>query len=506
MPRPSSSDSLADDAARLVGRWRNRHATAGLAVALVSDGRPAWSAGFGLADLAARVPVTPATVFRAGSITKTLVAVAVAQLVQEGTVGLDDPVEAHLRAWRLEPADPAFPPVTVRHLLTHTGGLGELRRRRDAVRPMLGIGVLADRPQASLADYYGGRLPVQVAPGTKWAYANHGYATLGQLVEDVTGEPLAERLRSRVLDPFGMDASDVERSGRVASRLASGYRLGRRGLAQVTDLRVAAWPAGSLYTTADDLAAYAAGLLAGGTGPRGKVLEPAAVRGLLTPAWRPDERLPGMGLGFMLDQVDGHRVAGHDGGWPGFISSLLLAPDDGAAAIVLTNGGRAEVGLLANRLLRLLLGAPESAIDPVLADRPEVWRDVRGWYAPAPGLGTNARVWAAFGGGVEIVVGGDQHLRLRALSPLAALRRGVRLHPDDADDPLLCRFEVPELGSVRVAFHRAGDGRVDALHFGTTFLGTMHRRPAAANPRPWLRAAAVAGGLAAVVLAAKRDR
>ena len=503
--RPETSTDLATEATGLIGAWRNRHATSGLAVALVRGGEPAWSAGFGLADVAAGTPVTPATVFRAASITKTLVAVAVAQLVQDGTVALDDPVNAHLRAWRLEPADPAFPPVTIRHLLTHTGGIGELRRGRDVVRPMFGLGQRADRVPPELTAYYGERLAVQVAPGTKWAYANHGYATLGQMVEDVTGEPLAERLRTRVLDPFGMASSDLVPSARVTGRLAKGYALGRRGLAPVTDLWVAPWPAGSLYATADDLAAYAAGLLAGGKGPGGKVLEPAAVRGLLAPAWRPDDRLAGMGLGFMLDQVGSHRVAGHDGGWPGFISSLLLAPDDGAAVVVLTNGGRPEVATLANRLLRLLLGAPASAIDPTLPDRPEVWRHLRGWYAPAPGLGTNARVLTAFGGGVEVGIGGDQHLRLSALSPVPALRRGVRLHPDDAEDPLLYRFEAPELGSVRVAFHRSGGGPADALHMGSGYLGTMHRRPAGANPRLWLRAAAVGGGLAAAALALRRE-
>jgi CubicO group peptidase (beta-lactamase class C family) len=477
---------------QLVARWSNRHTTAGLAVGVVRDGELAWARTDGLADVTRAEPVTPDTVFRIGSISKTVTAVGLLQLVEQGRLALDDPVEEHLRAWRLVYGDPQAPAVTVRQLLTHTAGIGEVRGLGDLVRPMIGLGVRQAAEQPTLAEYYGAELRVEVPPGSKWAYANHGYATIGQLVEDVSGQPFADYMRTQVLDRLGMHGSDYLRSERVRGRLASGYGVTRRGLRKVTDLEVAVGPAGSMFSSLTDMALYAAALLGGGANQHGRVLREATLASMFAPHWQPDTRLPGMGLAFFLDDIGGHRVAGHDGGWPGFISSLLVAPDDGVAVIAFTNGGRQEVGPLAGQLMRHLLGAPAEVRDD-LPDRPEVWPALRGYYAPTRGVGTNARIWMALGGGAEVFVNGDRHLALRALSPTRSLRRGVRLFPDDPDDPLLYRALVPELGPLRVAFGRAPDGRVGALHFGSNFLGTLHKQPALRNPRPWLLAGAAAG-------------
>src|SRR5215208_3924610 len=107
-----------------INRVLNCWPTAGLAVAVVKDGSPSFFSGQGVADVASETPVTEDTVFRIGSITKTMTALAVMQLCEQGLVDLDAPASDYLRSFRLVPAEADFGPVRVRHLLTHTAGLG----------------------------------------------------------------------------------------------------------------------------------------------------------------------------------------------------------------------------------------------------------------------------------------------------------------------------------------------------------------------------------------------
>jgi pimeloyl-ACP methyl ester carboxylesterase len=154
----------------------------GLAVGVVRNGRLESFAGRGLADIASNTPITEDTVFRIGSVTKTFTAIAVLQLWEQGLVDLDAPANDYLRAYRLVPAKAGFRPATVRQLLTHTAGIRKvlhpsgLFRMRD-----LGETVRVGRPVPALAEYYRGGLRIDAEPGTRFAYTNHGFATLGPL-------------------------------------------------------------------------------------------------------------------------------------------------------------------------------------------------------------------------------------------------------------------------------------------------------------------------------------
>jgi CubicO group peptidase (beta-lactamase class C family) len=149
----------------------------GLAVGVIADGGLAWFHGHGFADVGARTPITEDTVFRTGSITKTFSAIAVMELWERGLVDLDAPANDYLRSFRLVPVQPHLRPTTVRQLLTHTAGVGYLRRLSDLLQPAVGSGIQAARSGAPpLAEYCRRGLPVEVEPGTKWAYSNHGFA------------------------------------------------------------------------------------------------------------------------------------------------------------------------------------------------------------------------------------------------------------------------------------------------------------------------------------------
>jgi hypothetical protein len=300
-----------------------------------------------------------------------------------------------------------------------------------------------------------------------------------------------------------MEHTDFVRSDRVRDRLAVGYGLRPGGrMKPVKDHEIAVAPAGSCYSCAEDMARYAAALLTGGA----PLLRPETFELMLAPQGVPGERLPGMGLSFFLERIGEHRVAGHDGGWPGFISALLVAPDDGVGVVAFTNTTtEAAPHLLAERVLRRLLDAPEPA-DPVVADDPHLWRELTGIYRPAPGLKTNLRVWPLIGGEAEVLVR-KGHLTVRAQSPLKPLRQGVRLRAADPADPLVfeaCHDDV----RVAVAFERDAGGRVTALRAGSS-LGSfvrLRRRPRATSVRLWSRAAgaATAGAAAAAVVRRRR--
>lgn len=447
----------------------NRWATAGLAVAAVRDGELIWTYRHGVADVASGTPVDEDTVFRVGSVTKTLTAVAVMQLWERGLVDLDAPAADYLRAFELVPARATLRPPTVRHLLTHTAGIRAVRHATDLLRPALGWG--APPGQApSPAKYYRGGLHYDTQPGTKWAYTNHGYTALGQLVEDVTGVPFADYLRQNVLDPLGMGSSDLVRSDRVLPRLATGYELRRGGLRPVEDLEVITAGGGALYSTARDLARYAAALLGGGANENGRVLRSETLDLMFRPHHRPDPRVPGVGLGFYPGDLGGHRTVTHDGIWKGFLADLLLAPDDGVGVVALGSTSsfdpRGAPVPAAEAVLRQLLGAPEETVRTDVPQRPATWGDLCGRYSLGPGPLLDPQPRTVLGSAVEVLVRRGR-LTVRGRRPIPAVRRGLPLHPD-GEDPDLFRVDLTGIGPgvVPVAFSRGADGRVTAMHTG----------------------------------------
>jgi CubicO group peptidase (beta-lactamase class C family) len=483
-----------------IAQFLDRWPCAGLAVAVIKGSGFAWFHGHGLADVAAETPITEDTVFRIGSITKTFTAIAVMQLWEQGLVDLDAPANDYLRTFQLVPGKQTLRPATVRHLLTHTAGVGYWRRLSDLLQPGVGSGVRARRSGAPpLANYYRRGLPVEVEPGTKWAYSNHGFAALGQIVEDVSGQPLDRYLRDRIFDPLSMQHTDLVRSERVQPHLATGYVLRSRGLKPVIDREVPTPGGGAMYSTTRDIARYIAALL--GAEDCGFVLKPETVAAMFQPHFQPDPRLPGMGLGFELGEERGYRTVGKTGIVSGFHSAVGMAPDEGIGVIVLSNtgglDGRGAAEPLAAALLRRLLGLPADPIRIDVPPRPETWSEICGWYGLEPGPVTNLFTRTLMGAGAEIVVQGG-HLMLKPLTPIPALRRGFRLYPDDPDDPALFRVYFPEFGmDLRVVFAR-GRGQKIAMRLFVNLM-SFERRPDLGNPRRWATGALTAGTAAVAI-------
>lgn len=487
----------------------NRWPSAGLAIAVIRVGDPVRFVNCGVADGLTREPITERTVFRIGSITKTFTAIAVLQLWERGLVDLDAPANDYLRSFKLVPRTASFRPATVRHLLTHTAGIGYWPRLSDVMRPGVGSGVQVRGSARSVADYYHRGLPIEVEPGTKWVYSNHGFAALGQLVEDVSAQPLDRYLRQHVFDPLGMERTDLVRSERVHRFLATGYVLRSHGLRAVPERDVPAMGGGAAYSTAADLARTVTALLHGGAHEQGAILSPSTVRTMFAPQFQPDPRVPGMGLGFLLGAEDGHRTVGHDGIVAGFLSQLTMAPDDGVGVVVLGNtgglDGRGAPDPLGSALLRRQLGLPADPARTGRPQQPERWGEICGWYGPDPGPATNLFTRLFIGAGVEVSVRRGR-LLLRPLTPVPALRRGLPLHPADRDDPFAFRVDLSGLGKGAVpvvfsGFDRGAEAPTLLMN-GMAFRKCPDRR----NPRRWVAAALSAGVLALAVRRRARSR
>ncbi len=444
----------------------NRHAVVGAAVGVVRGGRMEF-AGHGSADIATHRPITEDTIFRIASISKTFTAIAVMQLWERGLIDLDDPANDHLRAYRLIPDDPAFGPVTIRHLLTHTSGVGETAHPSRVLGPDFGESVAPGAPVPPLSVYYRRGLRVGAEPGTRWTYTNHGFATLGQIVADVTGTALADHLREHVFLPLGMTATSLTPPDQALCR-ATGYTLRAHGPEAVTHREMITAGAASIYSTPRDMGRYLSALLDGGRNEYGAVLHPDTLTLMFAPQYQPDPRVPGMGFGFFRGSAGGHRVIEHQGILPGFNSQIWLAPDDRLGLMALVTGGRqAMLWLPAETatLMHGLLGVAEPAIRDDVAHHPEIWSEICGYY-PMSGSLTDVRARSMVGAGVEVRISGGLPV-LRVLTPIPALLRGLRLHPDDPDDPFVFRIDLTRwgLGTGRIVFgHDVGTGGM-AMHF-----------------------------------------
>jgi CubicO group peptidase (beta-lactamase class C family) len=493
------------DARKLLIEAARRQSLGGVAVAVVRKGEPPDFEYLGLASRETNTPIDVDTVFRIASISKTMTAIGLMQLRDQGLFELDDPVNKFLTAFTIEPPAGGAE-VTFRHLLTHTAGIGEVPRVSDLVRRAAWGAGKPGTAAADLGAIYRGTLRPDVVAGAKWAYANHGFAVVGQVIEDIVGRPFAEHMREHVFQPLGMESTEYTRTDRTKDKVATGYHWLFRNLNALKDYDLALLGPGSVLSSPVDMAIYAEWLLHGGAGSNGDVLRPETLAEMMSPQYSVDPRITGMGLAFWLDDVGGHRTAGHDGNVPGFASSLVVAPDDGIGVVALTNNS-SFIGahLLAHDVLRSLLGVPDPASALPRADvapTPHLWSKLEGYYAPNPGFLTNLRSWQMVGGEVQVLV---KHRRLviRGLSMVPALRRGLELHPVDGGDPLVFTVELEGL-VVPVAFTRNEPGCIDRVAVGPPANTSFYRRSTLRSTR--VRGGLVLGGALAAALRHWRRR
>ena len=352
----------------------------GLSIAVVHDQEPVWAKGYGFADLVARTPATPATLYRLGSVTKLFTATAVMQLRDEGRLRLDDPVALHLPWFTVESGFGEAPEITIRHLLTHTSGLP-----REAAFPYWTDHVFPGREELIAA------LPGQravFAPEDRIKYSNLGMALLGEVVAAASGEPYAEYLRRHLFAPLGMSSTTVAPAAEHHRRRATSYlrRMpdGSREAFDYYDTGALA-PAANGVSSVEDLARFA--MLHFRDRPAdgaAQVLAGSTLREMQRPHRVDDDWQGGRGLGFAIRRREGETLVLH-GGWIGGNRTLfLLAPSRKVAVIVAINaddGSPGEFGFRAYDLLAPAIAAAGAPPEPPGPERPDpAWRRYLGTY------------------------------------------------------------------------------------------------------------------------------
>lgn len=292
----------------------------GLALLVARDGKTVRAQGYGLANVELQVPVKPETLFQSGSVGKQFTATAVMMLVEEGKVRLDDPISLYLKD-----GPSAWNQVTVRELLSHTGGFTDYPKdfdlRKDYTEPEL-LKIVAG-------------IPLAFEPGTNWSYSNLGYLTLGILIHQVTGQFYGDFLQERIFQPLGMKTTRIMSEADIIPNRSSGYQLVKG------ELKNQDWVSPTVNTTADgslyfsilDLAKWDAALYT----------EQLLKRSGLEQMWTPVKLKNGQpnsghyGFGWFIENIGGKRVVRHEGEWQGFTTFITRHVDDKTTVVVLTN-------------------------------------------------------------------------------------------------------------------------------------------------------------------------
>jgi CubicO group peptidase (beta-lactamase class C family) len=327
------------------------------AVVGIAHGDQTWVSGFGVTSVENPLPVTEDTLFQIGSITKTFVATAVMRLVEAGQLQLDTPLRAYLPTLQLS-GESVAARVTLRHLLTHTGGwvgdyFNDFGPGEDALATM--ITKLADLPQLT---------PL----GEIWSYNNAGFYLAGRVIEVVTGKNFEAAMQQLVFDPLGLHQAYFFAYDVMTRRFATGHKVadGQALVARPWGIGRAAHPAGGIICTVRDLLRYARFHMGDGTTADGTRLLTAASLALMQTPQLPSTGLSWSGLSWVITTVDETRLIGHGGATHGQQSLLRLVPARDFAVAAFTNSDRG--GILANEIVEqatqayLGLAQPEPAL------------------------------------------------------------------------------------------------------------------------------------------------
>jgi CubicO group peptidase (beta-lactamase class C family) len=342
VPFPAS-DKLVD----ALFRRRFEAGAPGAAVLVARDGKILFEKGYGLANIETKEPVTPATTFRIGSLTKQFTASAILRLQEEGKLNVSDPLD------KFYPDFPRGGELPLQRLLTHTSGIHSYTDEIDFLdrvgKPVAPATVIASIRTA----------PLEFNPGAKWQYSNSNYFILGEIVAKVSGLSYGDFLGAAFFGPLGMETTGVYHNASPPPGAAVGYSFKGGRFERALDWDMSwAGGAGALYSTVGDLCRWNEGIF-GGRVLNARSLE-EALQPVVTVENRNEQRGAGYGFGWGISQFRGQREISHGGGLQGFLSFLLRLPDQKFTVVVLVNASPPKPGTdpagLAHQVTELYLG------------------------------------------------------------------------------------------------------------------------------------------------------
>jgi CubicO group peptidase (beta-lactamase class C family) len=386
----------------------------GLALAVVKDGQVIFTQGYGQAG--AGRPVTPQTQFYLGSVSKSFTALAVMQLVEQGKLELDAPVQRYLPWFQVADAG-ASRQISVRNLLNHTSGLSE------GADP--GVTHFSPTLLQQVRQMQHARLTAPV--GSKYQYDSQNYRVLALLVETASGQPFAEYLSQHIYTPLGMANSTA--SPEQAPNLAQGYSmLFGQPFPRPQPFQPGGLGSGYLVSSAEDLGKYMLSMLKHGAG----LVQPATYQQIMTPPAGIDSEY---GMGWVITtSTDGYRVIYHGGALAAFDAFVIMLPDQNLGLAFLSNQNGIFSMLFGHQVLR------QGLLDLLVGDTP----------APSPSYDW---VYAALAGLIAVDFGWQIYRTLRLphwlkkVQQKPALARWLSLLPDLLI-PLILLVGLPAFGNI----------------------------------------------------------
>ena len=328
---------------KTVSTFMSANTVPGIGVAVVLEGEPAWSAGFGMSDLEDSAPATSSTLFRLGSISKPITATAILQLWERGKLDLDAPVQKYC---------PAFPqkewPITARELLGHLGGIrhyhsdGKGDIPEDSARHFASM-------EESLQIFANDSLVAE--PGTKFHYSTYGYTLLGCVLEGAASEKYVEFVRDNVFRPAGMAQTQADDFFSVIPHRTRWYHKDKSAIVRNAGVLDSSYkiPGGGLISSADDMAQFEAAILAD------KLIKRPTRDLMWTSLKTADAKPTGYALGWGVADKFGVHILAHTGGQQGTSTAFAVVPDRRAGVVVLANMDNVDSGSLADQILKLVL-------------------------------------------------------------------------------------------------------------------------------------------------------
>jgi CubicO group peptidase (beta-lactamase class C family) len=323
----------------------------GATVIVTRDGKEIFRKAYGLANLERQQPMRADMTLRIGSVTKQFTAVAVLMLAEEGKLKLDDEVTKYL---------PDYPVhgerITIEHLLTHTSGIPNYSGNRD---------FLAERHLPATPEQmtrYFKTEPLDFKPGSKWAYSNSGYILLGAIIEKASGQPYADFITKRILQPVGMNDTAYEGQEPRRFDYASGYSQQQGKLVAAAALHPSkTYAAGALVSTASDLARWDAAI------SQGKLLRADSWKRAFTPATLASGKSTNYGYGWESGKLQGLSMSAHGGNINGFSTYTMRVPSEKLFVAVLSNAeyGIVQPDVVATKAAAIAIGKPLPDFKPV---------------------------------------------------------------------------------------------------------------------------------------------
>lgn len=292
----------------------------GVSLAVIRDGKIVKAAGYGLASLELNAPATERTVYEIGSISKQFAADAILLLAEDGKLSLDDLLSKYLKK-----TPPAWSAITLRHVLTHTSGLPDFDIGN------IGFSYRREYSEEEFVDLLAAH-PLEFTPGERWNYTN-GFPLLGIVVERVSGMPYVDFVRTRIFDKLGLASARFKSNTDLVPNRADGYYFKDGKYSHGETLRpMLIAPNGGVMINVLDFAAWDMAMTSG------RLLSAASLTAMTTPVRLSNGRTVGHGLGWFMDQFNGHRFGAHWGTTvTGHSSVIRRYVNDHVTVIMLAN-------------------------------------------------------------------------------------------------------------------------------------------------------------------------